>query len=63
MEKIDVKTISLAVEGDSEALLKILQYYDEYIERCAIISDSLPGGEDRKEEIKAILIDAIKKQI
>jgi hypothetical protein len=62
MEKIDVTTISLAIDGNVEALLRILQYYDDYIDRCAIISDSLPGGEDRKEEIKAILIDAIKNK-
>ncbi|MEE5994658.1 MAG: helix-turn-helix domain-containing protein [Oscillospiraceae bacterium] len=62
MEKIDVKTISLAIDGNPKAILKILQYYDDYIDRCAIMSNSLLGGEDRKEEIKAILIDAIKNK-
>lgn len=66
--KIDIETERLAVKGDKEAQLKVLQCYDSYINKFATVTKVLQNGkiysyidEDRKVEIQCILLDSLKK--
>ena len=67
MEELTVEIIHHAMTGDKEALLKILQHYEHYIDKCAMVTKTTPDGkihryvdEDRKAEIQRALIYAIK---
>ena len=44
MEKIDIETERLAVKGDKKAQLKVLQYYDSYINKFATVTKVLQNG-------------------
>ena len=68
MDKIDIETVHLAVSGNKDAQMKVLQYYDSYINKFATVTKTMPDGkvynyidEDRKAEIQCILLDSLKK--
>ena len=67
MKNITVEIIHRAMDGDKEALLKILKHYEHYIDKYAMVTKTMPDGkihhfvdEDRKAKIQYALIYAIK---
>lgn len=66
MENLDVETIRAAVNGEKEALMKVLEYYGPYIEEQAMIEVQQPDGSIRKEldeDLKESLIVALLEAI
>lgn len=67
-KQLDYKTARRAVHGDHEAQMKVLDYYDAYINALATVEEVNPDGsmrryidEDLKATIQAGYLEALPK--